>query len=839
MSRELMSQDDPRAARPTPEEQTLLATVDAILDRYPRDEAALVMVLQDVQAALSYLPCEALERVADRLGIPRARVFSTATFYRVFSLVPQGRTVIQVCKGTACHVRGASLLEDELARKLGLSAVPGTTDDRAVTLRTVNCVGACAMAPVVIVGDHYHGDVSAGDVKRLVRQAQKGHEHVARPAAPAVEWSRFETPAALLAAAAELRELREGLAARVLVCGGPGCLAAGAEKVRDALHEAASELGMRLEVELTACRHEDGAADAARLLTLTGCQGLCQQGPLVQILPEDTLYTRVKASDAPALLRAHLAQSREERLLGDAPGRAAHPFYALQVQQALSSCGQVDAERLEDYLALGGFAGLARALGELSPSAVLDEVGAAGLRGRGGAGFATARKWKTALAAAREQGKPPFVLVNGDEGDPGAFMDRAIMEGAPYQVLEGMILGAYALGAKQGYVYVRHEYPLAIERLERAIAVCRAAGLLGERILGSDLCFDVALSRGGGAFVCGESTALMRSIEGKVGEPRAKYVRSAERGLWDAPTVLNNVETWALVPHIIREGAAAFAAQGTARSKGTKAFSLTGAVRRTGLVEVPMGTTLRDLIFEVAGGPLPGRRFKAVQTGGPSGGCLPEAQLDLPVDFEALAEAGSMMGSGGMIVLDDRSCMVDLARYFVDFLCEESCGKCVPCRLGLPQLSALLGKVTAGQATLADLDEIEQLGQTMAVSSLCGLGKSAPNPVLSTLRYFRSEYEAHLAGSCPAGVCKPLLSYHITDACNGCLACLRACPTSTIEGARNEPHRIVQEGCTQCGVCRAVCHYHAVEVHSAGEVVVPADDGGDVPSEQPSAGGVA
>jgi NADH-quinone oxidoreductase subunit F len=804
-----------------------LSGVDTILERYPRGESALVMVLQDVQTQYAYLPCEALEHIADRLGVPRTRVFSAATFYRAFSLQPQGRTVVQVCKGTACHVRGAQLLEEELARHLELPRVPGTTDDGAVTLRTVNCVGACAMAPVVIVGDDYHGEVNAGDVRRLARQARKERPQVDQGAEAEVTSSvpRLDSPAALRAQSDRLRDAREALKARLLVCGGPGCLAAGSRKVYQALRDAAAELKLPLEVELSACLHANDAQkgdDGKRLLTLTGCQGLCQQGPLVQLLPEDTLYTKVKPSDAPALLRAHLGGVREERLLSDGAGRADHPFYRGQLLAALDSCWQVDAERLEDYLAIGGFSALAHAIEQLRPAEVLAQVEKSGLRGRGGAGFAAARKWKTALRASEAQGRPPFVLCNGDEGDPGAFMDRAIMEGSPFQVIEGMLLGAFALGSREGYLYVRHEYPLAVERLAAALETCRAAGLCGEQILGSEFSCELHLSRGGGAFVCGESTALMRSIEGKVGEPRAKYVRSAERGLWDAPTVLNNVETWALVPRIIADGPAAFTAIGTERSSGTKAFSLTGAVRRTGLCEVPMGTSLRELVFEIGGGPLPGRSFKAVQTGGPSGGCLPASQLDLPVDFDALAEAGSMMGSGGMIVVDDQTCMVDVARYFVEFLREESCGKCTPCRLGLPQLSALLTKVSRGEAVEADLTAIEQVAKTMAENSLCGLGKSAPNPVLSTLQYFRDEYLAHLAGSCPAGVCRELVQYRITDDCTGCLACLRACPTQTIEGAKKELHRIVQAGCTQCGVCRAVCHYDAVEILSDGAVVVSA-----------------
>jgi NADH:ubiquinone oxidoreductase subunit F (NADH-binding) len=482
----------------------------------------------------------------------------------------------------------------------------------------------------------------------------------------------------------------------------------------------------------------------------------------------------------------------------------------------LASCGRIDPEQLDDYLAVGGFAGLARAIRSMTPGDVIDAVEKAGLRGRGGAGFPTARKWRTAVAAAKRTGQAPYVLCNGDEGDPGAFMDRSVMEGAPFQVLEGLILGALAVGAQHGYIYVRHEYPLAVSRLTRAIAICRAAGLLGERILGSDLSFDLRISRGGGAFVCGESTALMRSLEGKVGEPRAKYVRSVERGLHDRPTVLNNVETWALVPGIVREGPGFLADLGTERSKGTKVFSLVGQVQRTGLVEVPMGTTLRQLVFDVGGGVPTGHAFKAVQTGGPSGGCIPASQLDLPLDFEALTEAGSMMGSGGMIVMDDRTCIVDVARYFVEFLQEESCGKCTPCRLGLPQLSHLLRRVTRGEATAADLARIEDVASGMAGTSLCGLGKSAPNPVLSTLRYFRDEYEAHLRGECPAGVCRALIRYDITERCTGCQLCARSCPTKAITGGKNELHVIDAAACDRCGICRAVCRYDAVQVRSGG-----------------------
>ncbi|MDD5306385.1 MAG: NADH-ubiquinone oxidoreductase-F iron-sulfur binding region domain-containing protein [Deltaproteobacteria bacterium] len=600
---------------------------------------------------------------------------------------------------------------------------------------------------------------------------------------------------------------------RVLVCSGTGCAAGGALDLYEKLVAQCRKVKLEVEVELAPC----GEAKEPLYAAVTGCQGLCQMGPLVQILPDDILYTHVTPDKAKDVVAKTLVGGEViEKLLYKDPEsgkriskRDEIPFYKGQRFIALEGCGRVQATSLDAYIARGGFSSLIKALG-MKPEAVISEVEKSGLRGRGGGGFPTGRKWRSCVEA---EGEERFVICNGDEGDPGAFMDCCIMEGDPFRVLEGMMIAAHAVGAKRGFIYVRHEYPRAVERLQKAIADCRETGLLGERILGSGLSFDVRLSRGGGAFVCGESTALMRSIEGNVGEPRAKYVRSVQKGLYDKPTVLNNVETFACVPAVIREGGEWLAKIGTKRSPGTKAFCLVGKVRNTGLIEVPMGTTLRSVIYGIGGGIIDGRPFKAVQTGGPSGGCLPESALDLPVDFDALIGAGSMMGSGGMIIMDDRTCMVDVAKYFLHFLLEESCGKCVPCREGIFQLHAMLEAMSTGRSQAGDLEKVRRLAEDIAASSLCGLGKSAPNPVLSTLRYFEAEYRAHIENhKCPAGVCRELTTFQIDkDKCTGCMVCVKACPPEAITGEKKKPHAIDEAKCTRCGACRTVCGYDAVQ----------------------------
>ncbi len=601
-------------------------------------------------------------------------------------------------------------------------------------------------------------------------------------------------------------------------------IAAGAGKVFDALNE---EISKRRLGEFA--------------VAPTGCSGFCQVEPLVDLrapnmprmllgfmTPEKTARMLDGLTDGglePEMVLAWL--DKEPRLIDGtehpygsggrakwwekAPSYAGHTFFGKQLKIATRNCGLIDPDDIDEYIARGGYRALHKALTELEPDDVIDVVTASGLRGRGGGGFPTGRKWRSCREA---DGDPKYVVCNADEGDPGAYMDRSILEGDPHSVLEGMLIAAYAIGSPEGYIYVRSEYPQAVVKLERAIQQARDCGLLGDGIFGKDFSFDIEISQGAGAFVCGESTALMTSLEGKAGEPRAKYVHTVESGLWSKPTNLNNVETLANVPVVLARGAEWFSDIGTERSKGTKVFSLVGRVRNSGLIEVPMGMTLREIIYETGGGIPEGRDFKAVQTGGPSGGCIPEAMIDLPVDYEELSRAGSMMGSGGMIVMDDRTCMVDIARYFVDFLKDESCGKCVPCREGLIQMSEILGRIVSGDGREEDIERLEFLADIMVDASLCALGKTAANPVLSTLRYFRDEYEAHIRDKrCPARVCRNLLTYSILeDVCTGCGACARKCPVEAISGEKKEPHSIDPEKCTRCGTCLNVCKFDAVAV---------------------------
>jgi len=615
--------------------------------------------------------------------------------------------------------------------------------------------------------------------------------------------SRLNSPRELEHLRKRLREERQNITTTVMTCGGTGCQASRSRAVVDAMRHELSQQGL----------------DGKVRLRVTGCHGFCEQGPIAVIEPGNVFYCHVAPDDAFEIVSQTVARGEViERLLYTDPvsGEKARteseiPFYRRQDRQLLSLNRQVDPCSIEDYIAAGGYSALAGVLDRVAPEEIIKEIKASGLRGRGGGGFPTGRKWTECREA---PGDERYVICNADEGDPGAYMDRCVLEGNPHLVLEGMMIGAWAVGARKGYIYVRNEYPLAVKHSRIAVEQMRELGLLGDNILGTSFSFDVDIARGGGAFVCGESTALMASIEGKVGEPRPKDVHTVVDGLYHKPTVLNNVETWANVPAIIQKGSAWFASKGTKGSKGTKILALTGRIKNTGLVEVAMGTLIRTVVFDIGGGALNGKPVKAVQIGGPSGGCLPVSKFDLPVDFDVLYEAGSMVGSGGMVVMDEESCMVDVAKYFLAFLQDESCGKCVPCRLGIDRMLEIITDVTEGRGTLKQLDLVEELAETVSETALCGLGKTAANPVLSTLRHFRAEYEEHIRNKkCPAGVCKALITYSIdADKCNGCGVCLRGCVHQAVTGAKKEVHVIDARRCQKCGICRSECKFEAIQV---------------------------
>ena len=597
---------------------------------------------------------------------------------------------------------------------------------------------------------------------------------------------------------------------KILVCAGTGCVSSGSLNIYARLRELIEAKGIHCAVEL---EHEPESEGVA--LKKSGCHGFCERGPLVRIEPEGWLYTKVKVEDCEEIVEKTIVNGEHiERLAFQKNGEIYKtqeeiPFYKKQTRVVLEHCGHIDSLSVKEYLSQGGYSAFEKALFDMTPDEVIEEVSDSGLRGRGGGGFPAGRKW---AQVKRQNAAQKYVVCNGDEGDPGAFMDRSIMEGDPHRMLEGMMIAGAACGATEGYIYVRAEYPLAVERLKTAIAQAKEIGLLGKNILGSGFDFELHINRGAGAFVCGEGSALTASIEGKRGMPRVKPPRTVEHGLFDSPTVLNNVETYANVPSIVLRGADWFKGIGVEKSPGTKAFAITGDIENTGLIEVPMGTTLREVIEEIGGGIPNGKKFKAAQTGGPSGGCIPAEHFDIPIDYDNLISIGSMMGSGGLIVMDETDCMVDIAKFFLEFTVEESCGKCTPCRIGTKRMLEILTKITKGTATMEDLDKLEELCYYVKENSACGLGQTAPNPVLSTLRYFRDEYEAHIKEKrCPAGVCKALLSYHIdADKCKGCTLCARNCPVGAIIGTVKNPHIIDTDKCVKCGACMEKCKFGAI-----------------------------
>ena len=752
----------------------------------------LIPILQALQDRYHYLPPDALRRIPALTDIRPADVIGVATFYRQFRLRPAGEHRVKVCIGTACHVKGAEHVFDAFRKHLRIEGAEDTDADRLFTVEKVACLGCCMLAPAVQIDDITYGFVQPGGVGKVLR------DFLAARAAD-------EAPDAVAAAAAAGE-------ARLCLC--TSCRAGGADTIRDALRRDIAALGLDVHVRAV------------------GCTGASFQAPLVELALADGRrfrYGRL-GPDAvrPMLLRhfrpPHVARRLQsaargvlERILTDeawepvtrytvdpreGPDRA---YEMRQVRIATARAGELDPTDLAAYRADGGFTAYAQCM-EMAPEAIVQQIEVAELRGRGGAGFPTGWKWN-AVRNARDDGER-FLVCNADEGDPGAFMDRMILESFPFRVIEGMLIAARAIGARRGFVYVRQEYPLAVHSLERALAACREADLLGA--------FELEIVKGAGAFVCGEETALLAAIEGRRGMPRFRPPYPSEQGLWGRPTVVNNVETLATVPWILREGAAAFAALGTESSRGTKVFALAGKITRGGMIEVPMGITLREIVEQVGGGVPEGRTLKAVQVGGPSGGCVPASLAHTPVDYDALTAVGAIMGSGGLVVLDDEDCMVDIARYFLAFTQDESCGKCTFCRIGTRRMLEILERLCEGRGRDGDLEELEHLAQATQTGSLCGLGRTAPNPVLSTMQYFRGEYEAHMAGRCPALKCKRLIRYVVTDRCIGCTRCAQQCPVDAIAPRPYERHEIDDTLCTRCDGCRVACPVDAIEVRTGG-----------------------
>lgn len=774
--------------------------VDALVAEHGRDPGQVIPLLHAIQEHYRYLPAEALRRVCELTDITPAQIAGVSTFYAKFRHRPVGRHVISVCHGTACHVKGAHLVSEALRRNLGLTEEHDTTDDGQWTLQRVDCLGCCTLAPVVQIDGITYGHLTPDGVDRMLR-----------------DFLELQRRGALRPSEGGEAEGHGGFA-EIRVGVGSCCVAGGSQDVRTALEETARELGALVTVKPV------------------GCVGMCHQTPLVEIQEpgrEPVVYARVQAADAPAIVRRHFAPrgilrkvrakvtETLEHLLTDETWEPV-TRYAVDVRDApvctflgpqehlaTEFYGALDPLDLDEYLSHGGFGALEKAVTTMTPETIIELVERSGLRGRGGAGFPTGRKWRLVRNTPADR---KYVVCNGDEGDPGAFMDRMLLESYPYRILEGMAIAARAVGARQAIFYIRHEYPLAVRRVRQAIAQCEERGLLGDHLFGTDFCLQVSLLEGAGAFVCGEETGLLASLEGRRGMPHLRPPYPAEKGYLGRPTCVNNVETLALVPWILRNGPEAFRQHGTARSPGTKVFSLTGKIQRGGLIEVPMGITIRQIVEEIGGGVAEGRTFKAVQIGGPSGGCIPASLADTPIDYEALTGVGAIMGSGGLVVMDDQDCMVDVARYFLEFTQRESCGKCTFCRIGTRRLLDILEAICTGHGKPADLEELEDLCRTVKRGSLCGLGQTAPNPVLTTLRYFRGEYEAHLKGKCPAGRCKALLTYSITDKCIGCTRCAQMCPADAIAMQPYERHVIDTRKCIKCGTCRQVCPVDAVQV---------------------------
>ena len=777
--------------------EKIQSIVDQIVTEKGKESDKVIPILQAIQGKFNYLPEEALKRVCDTTEITEAQVTGISTFYSQFRHQPVGKHIVKVCVGTACHVKGAKQVYDSFKRELNITE--GDTDsDKLFTVEEVACLGCCTIAPVVQIDDVTYGHVETGKVAEILEDFKN--------LAPSNE--------------KQVREVtEEGISQGEIRIGlGSCCIASGSSGVKEELERTLADNKIKVDVKQV------------------GCVGVCNQVPMLEIHKdgeEAAYYTKINANEVSDIIKKHFRSESwmsrfknrfynyaESLTFSDIPissnrydaneeGTPIAEFLKGQVNIATEYRGEIKPSDFEEYKSKNGFEAFVKCLKELSPDEIISQIEQSGLKGRGGAGFPSFIKWKLVKEANADK---KYIICNGDEGDPGAFMDRMLLESYPFRVIEGILIAAYAVGAREGRLYIRAEYPLAVKRIKEGLEICKKEGLIGDDIMDSGFSFDLQVFEGAGAFVCGEETALIASIEGKRGIPELRPPYPAEKGLWGKPTLINNTETLSLVPFIIREGAKSFQDIGTENSKGTKVFALAGKINRGGLIEVPMGITIRQIVEEIGGGIADGKKFKAVQIGGPSGGCIPAELSDTAIDFDSLKEVGAMMGSGGLIVLDESDCMVDIAHYFLSFTQEESCGRCTFCRIGTQRMLEILDRIKAGKGKLTDLDLLEQLAVNTQKGSMCALGGTAPNPVLSTLKYFRHEYEAHIKGECPAGKCEDLIRYEINEECTGCTKCAQRCPVDAIEAKPYELHEVDNELCIKCDICRQICPVDAVEI---------------------------
>ena len=778
-------------------ENDIVEIVDRIVAEKGRSVEAVIPILQAIQNHFNYLPKDALERVCDTTDITPSRIYGISTFYTQFRHKPVGKHIIRVCVGTACHVKGAMLVYDSFRRNLNLKDNEDTDDEGLFTIEKVACLGCCTIAPVVQIGSITYGHVTSETVPEVIDDyLNVKNGQLASGSIPFVDSKDIQG------------EIRIGL--------GSCCVASGSSGVKEELEKTLVKSKINVNV-----KH-------------VGCVGICNQVPMLEVhKPNEApvFYTKIKPDEVKEVIHRHFKPKSPftrfrnniydffENLVFDSVPKSIKryssentdtpvaEFLNGQISIATEHRGVVKPTDIAEYKRLGGFSALSICLKVKTRAEVINIIKESGLRGRGGAGFPTGTKWQLVANAA---GDKKYVICNGDEGDPGAFMDRMLLESYPFRVIEGIIIAAYAVGANEGLFYIRAEYPLALIRIREALSICEKEGLIGDNILGTGFSFHLKIFEGAGAFVCGEETALIASVEGKRGYPTMRPPYPASNGLWGKPTLINNVETYSQVSWIIRNSAEAFHNIGTKFSKGTKVFALAGKINRGGLIEVPMGITIRKIVEEIGGGIPNGKKFKAVQIGGPSGGCIPASMADTIIDYHSLIQVGAMMGSGGLIVLDETDCMVDIAKYFLTFTQDQSCGRCTFCRVGTRRMLDILNKITSGKGTLEDIDNLEKLAVSTKKGSICGLGKSAPNPVLTTLKYFRDEYEAHINRKCPTGKCKEMITYDITDECIGCTKCAQRCPSDAIQAKPYELHHIDTEKCIKCDICKQICPVNAV-----------------------------